>query len=66
MYFYQIQGQMGLTGAKWCDFMVYCDNDYHIERIYFDTNFFDNMKQKLDTFYFTYFLPEVIRMKTTL
>ena len=66
MYFYQIQGQMGLTGAKWRDFMVYCDNDYHIERIYFDTNFFDNMKWKLDTFYFTYFLPEVIRIKTTL
>ena len=57
MYFYQIQGKMGLTGAKWCDFMVYGDNDYHIERIYFDTNSFDNMKRKLDTFYFTYFLP---------
>ena len=21
---------------KWCDFMVFCGNDYHIERINFD------------------------------
>ena len=21
---------------KWCDFMVFCENDYHIERINFD------------------------------
>ena len=39
MHFYQSQGQMGLTGAKWCDFMVYCDNDYHIERIYLTQTF---------------------------
>ncbi len=60
MYYYQIQGQMGLTGAKWGDFVVFCDNDYHIECIYFDVDFFSNMKQKLEIFYFTYFLPEVI------
>ena len=62
-YHYQIQGQMGLTGTKWCDFMVFCENDYHIERINFDPAFFHRMKQKLDVFYFTYFLPELVKCR---
>ena len=24
------------TGTKWCDFMVFCGNDYHIQRVNFD------------------------------
>ena len=63
MYFHQIQGQMGITGAKWCDFMVYCKEDMHLERIKFDKEFFQSMKDKVDTFYFTYFLPAIIKNK---
>jgi hypothetical protein len=39
-YYYQIMGQMGITGAAWCDFFVFSCNDFHMERIMFDDNFF--------------------------
>lgn len=56
-YYYQITGQLGLTGFTWCDFMVFCVDDYLIERITFDENLFEEMKQKLDLFYVEHFLP---------
>ena len=33
-YYYQVMGQMALTGSPWCDFFVKCKNDYHLERIF--------------------------------
>ena len=39
-HYYQVMGQMGLTGSKWCDFVVYASEDFHAERILFDINFF--------------------------
>ena len=38
-YYYQIQGQLGLTGMHWCDLMVLCKDDYHIKRITLTRNF---------------------------
>ena len=32
----KFKDKWSLTGTKWCDFMVFCGNDYHIERINFD------------------------------
>ena len=55
-YYYQIQGQLGLTGMQWCDLMVLCKDDYHIERIYFDQEFFHSMCTNLNKFYFEFFL----------
>lgn len=34
-YYYQIMGQMGITGALWCDLFIRCKDDYHLERINF-------------------------------
>ena len=59
-YFYQIMGQMGNTGATWCDFYVKCEEDFHLERIFFKPDFFLSMKHKLDFFYFNYFLPSLV------
>lgn len=56
-YYYQVMGQMGLTGTSWCDFFVKARNDYHCERILYNDDFFTQMKEKLDFFYFCYFLP---------
>lgn len=56
-YYYQVMGQMALTGAPWCDFFVWCRNDYHLERINFDSFAWHEMKSKLDIFYFEYYLP---------
>ena len=60
-YYYQIMGQMMLTGCDWVDFYVYCKNDFHLERVRFDAEFCSNMKMKLDKFYFEYLLPEVLK-----
>ena len=34
-YYAQVQGQMGCTGAQWCDFVVYTKKGMLIERISF-------------------------------
>lgn len=49
--------QVGITGRSWCDFFVRCKQDYHLERIYFNPKEWENMKSKIDIFFFTYFLP---------
>lgn len=43
-YFYQIMGQMELTGITWCDFFVNCRQDHHKERIYYDNEKWSEMK----------------------
>ena len=59
-YYYQIEGQLGVTGLKWCDLMVLCKDDWHIERIPFDKDFFNSMCYNLDIFYFEYYLPSLV------
>jgi len=58
-YYYQVMGQMGLTGCKWCDFVVYSDNEFHVERIIFDEDFFSNMMEKLTSFFFHSFVQQL-------
>ena len=57
-YYDQLQGQMGLTGAKWCDFIVYTRAGMSIERIPFNHSHWDKLREKIRSgVYFTYFLP---------
>lgn len=58
-YYFQVMGQMGITGLKWCDFFVKCSDDHHLERVHFQPKEWENMKCKLDTFFFSYFLPSL-------
>ena len=60
-YYFQQMGCMGITGSAWCDFFVYCKNDYHHERIYFDQSAFNDMLEKLGIFYYAYFLPILVK-----
>ncbi|KAK3099804.1 hypothetical protein FSP39_010007 [Pinctada imbricata] len=55
-YYYQVQMQMAVTGLPWCDFFVYIATDSHQETIYFDMDFWQAAKDKLDVFYFTHYL----------
>lgn len=61
-YYYQVMGKMLLSGAQWADFFVYCKQDYHLERIHFDSDFCQEMKLKLDLFYFQYLLPHFVQV----
>ena len=46
-YYDQVQGQMGLTGGKCCDFLVYTKVGMSVERITFD----QDLWEKLCSFY---------------
>ena len=58
-YFYQIQGCMATLNVSWCDFVVFTNVDLHIERIYFDIDFWHKIVPELSSFYTEYMLPEL-------
>ena len=55
-YYAQVQGLMGVTGARWCDFVVYTSKGMSIERIPFDVHFWNDLSTKLKLYYFKHFL----------
>lgn len=60
-YFFQIQGQLNVTGRKWCDLIVYTAiKELFIERIYIDNELWRQvMLPKLKRFYMDCMLPEI-------
>ena len=40
-YYFQIQGQLGVTGASWCDCVIYNSKGMSVERITFDPQLWD-------------------------
>lgn len=59
-YFSQIQGQLAIVGVRYCDFVIYSSKDIHVERIYFDRDYWNMMKELLCRFYIEYLLPECV------
>ena len=47
---------LGLTEAKWCDFIVYTGKGIYIERILFDATYWQNLRTELLQYYFEHFL----------
>lgn len=58
MYYKQVQGQLGITGTRWCDFVVYTCKGISIERITYDQQFWSDLKDTLNSYYFKHFLPK--------
>jgi len=56
-YYSQIQGQMGISGFKQCDFVIYTNNDLQIVPVTFNPQFWKEMKQKLRHFYISKLIP---------
>ena len=50
-YYAQVQGQLAITGAPWCDFVVYTFKGMSIQRITFDEHFWGNLRQKLESLF---------------
>ena len=50
-YYYQVQGQVAITGAHWCDFFVYTFKGMCIQRVPFNNAFWNEKKVKLEQFY---------------
>jgi len=51
-YYFQVMGQMAITGMKWVDFVIWTKHgDPSVERIAFDKSMWDSMVPKLHRFY---------------
>lgn len=57
-HYYQIQGQMALSRVHWCDFVIYTHQNFTVERIKFNEDFWDNIQLKLTEFFFKFILPK--------
>ena len=52
-YYFQVTGQIALTKAEFCDFVVWTEVDIHIERVLLDAALWTEMKERLAHFYYT-------------
>ncbi|KAK4882859.1 hypothetical protein RN001_006178 [Aquatica leii] len=60
-YYYQVQGQLNISQRQFCDFVMYSNNDFFVERILVDKNLWtEHMLPKLIYFYKECILPEII------
>lgn len=61
-YFYQVIGQMAITGSSLSYFIVYTHVDFFIEEIEFDSDFFkENVFPKLNDFYQHHYKPYITK-----
>ena len=58
-YMYQVQGQLMITGAPFCEFAVYTKKDMHIQQSLPHEKFEHHMRNKLSAFYKIHILPNV-------
>ena len=62
-YYYQIQCQMGITGRPWCDFFVYTQGGFHLERIPYQEDMWQDAKNIAEQFFIEYLAPELVSRK---
>lgn len=59
--YYQIQGQLHITGREFCEFIVYANQKIHVQRIHSDNDFWrTEMEPLLTRFYNECVLPELV------
>lgn len=50
-YYWQVQGQLAVTGLSWCDFITNTKTDITIQRIWRDESLIVLMRDKVDIFF---------------
>ncbi|XP_073694043.1 uncharacterized protein [Garra rufa] len=60
-YYYQVQGQLALSGLQWCDFITDTHTDFTVERVFRDEEIINSMRQKLDYFYHNIYMDALLR-----
>ncbi|XP_034064746.1 uncharacterized protein LOC117541720 isoform X1 [Gymnodraco acuticeps] len=61
-YYWQVQGQLLVSGMQWCDFVVWAQEDYLVQRIYTDPEVQRAIREKVDFFFYTY-MPKYLSLK---
>lgn len=60
-YYFQVQGQMKICGRSLCYFVVNTHKDVVIEKVLFDSKFYDEkMAKQLHDFYHSHYLPRIV------
>lgn len=59
-WYVQIQGQLGVCKARWCDFVFYTDMGFISDRIYYDECFFNDIVNKCSSFFDKYVHPALL------
>ena len=62
-YYYQVQGQMAVTGRLYTDFVVFTCHGNLIQRIKFDSCFWEGILNKLEWFWVNCLCPELLTKK---
>ena len=65
-YYFQVQGQMGVTNRTYCDFFVFTFEGYLSVRVSFDENFWSSLLDTLVWFWRHYIAPEMLSLKLKL
>ena len=60
-YYDQVQYQLGVSCQSWCDFVLYTNKGLIVDRIKFDRNHWNQLKEELLQFYFKYYLLCLIK-----
>ena len=61
LYFAQVQGQMAVGERPWCDFVVYTTQGLSIQRVLFDSDYWNKLLlPKLVSFYNNCVVPEIV------
>ncbi|KAK0151911.1 hypothetical protein N1851_006715 [Merluccius polli] len=64
-YYYQVQAQLHIVDAEYCDFVVWNRNDIFVERILPDLEFWDDVIPKVECFFRNSILPEILGQQVT-
>ena len=59
-YYWQVQGQLLVTGMSWCDFVVSAQDDVFIQRIQRDEGMMLTMKRGIDMFFFHVYMDKYL------
>ncbi|CAL9695403.1 unnamed protein product [Knipowitschia caucasica] len=62
-YYYQVQGQLAITGPQWCDFITDTRGDITVERLHRDDEVILTMRPQLDNYYYNTYMDEFIQSK---
>ena len=59
-YYWQVQGQLLMSGLDWCDFVVCAQDDISVERIYRDPEVLSQIRLKGDWFYYYFYMQSFL------
>ena len=65
-YYYQVQGQMGITRRSYCDFFVFTFHGHLCIRILFDNAFFTDMIRDLSWFWSNFVVDSLLKSERVL